>query len=565
MAGGATVEARSLGPVSVAARAFRRRGRTFVSAIVKATCTLAQDAAMAIAKPTAIQWADQLRSSSPVASARRTSDCAPFLARPEIILDAIAFSAGPPLPRLTTRLAVARGTEMLVSKHLEIVGDRRIPADGPGPNPAAFQHMPIEYERAFGGLGRPENPAGMGQVEADGSARVPNVRAGEGSSADPPGYGPIPATWPHRRAKRGSHAGDGLEPGFVDLEDDLADDYYQASPADQRVDAWRPGDLIVLVNMHPTFLTLRVTLPTMFGVALVVDRHGRREPVELTADTVFIEPHAMRADILFRGAIPVADPTAARVFGAIRGVEPFEWPADLEEAGARAAPPGVATAPRYGVEGTLVMEREAGAHDGRKGHGTTLVLESPGTGADHTITREVPAGAARPSTPFAPRSTRARPRDAIATGTPWTPERKIPAPPVDGPMSTTLVAAVPRPVAEITEERTDVLDPTTLDEPTDAMDRGPEAQRAGAAAASVTPAPPPPAPTPPPTAPTPPPTTPTPTAPTPPPTTPTPTEPPARRKAVWRDDPAPAPAPAPTAAPPEPRADARDKLYKKFK
>lgn len=548
----ASIDARSLGPVSVAARAFRRRDRTFVTTIVKASCTLAQDAAMAIAKPTPIVASDQLRSSSPVASARRASELAPFVSHPEIVLDAIAFAAGPPIARLTTRLAVARGTEMLLSKHLEIVGDRRIPADGPGPNPAPFQHMPIEYERAFGGLGRAENPAGMGQAESDGSARVPNVRAGDGATASPPGYGPIPARWPLRRAKRGSQHGDGYDPSIVDLADDLEDDYFQTAPADQRVDAWRAGDLVVLANLHPTFVTLRVTLPSMTGVALVVHPDGRREGLDLTLDTVFIEPHAMRADLLFRGHVAVADPTGVRVLGAIRGTEAFEWPRDLDEAGARAPAPVVAPAPRYAAEGTLVMEPK-GAPSTRN---DTLVLEDAAhdrasatpaipTTFDATRTLDAPLGTLRPSTPFGRTKRDASKPPPLATGTPWTHEVKRTAPPVESPMSTTMVVAAPKPAE---------------DEP------APEARRAGSTfhgsegavspptppitepppAATAAPSPPPPPPVPAPSA-------------------PSLEEPLRRKKAVWRDDPASAPAPVAAPVAPPPRPDQRDKLYKKFK
>lgn len=530
----APIDARALGPVSVAARAYRHRGRAFVTAIVKATFTLAQDAAMAVTKPSAFHWSEQMRTASPVSSARRVSDGAPFVRKAEILLDAIAFASGPPIARLTTRLAVARGTQMLVSKHLEIVGERRIPRDGPGPNPAAFQHMPIEYERAFGGLGRADNPAGIGQAEPDGSARVPNVRAGEGATAEPPGYGPISARWPARRNLRGSQAGDAFDPAVVDLADDLDDDYFQASPADQRVDSWRAGDLIVLAGMHPTYAALRVSVPAAFGVALYVDAAGSRTPLDLPADTIFIEPHLLRAEIVFRRSVQVESFAGVRVFGALRGAEPFEWPSSLDETSRSMSPSPLLAAPRFGADGTLVMEpaRPAGVVDV-----STLVLEAPTVAFDAEATIDVPPGGMpQPSMPFHDRPGPGQPVGGVAhaKGTPWTGADSRKAVPVDASTSTTLVidAAAPGPMPPVR-----VAAPTERD--LQEEDTAPLAQRTRTALPVE---PPPPR---------------------------SDRSKPKRRKAVWRDDPA-APTPPAPSAPPAPaappnRPDAREKLYKKFK
>lgn len=541
------ITARALGPVSVGARAYRRRGRAFVTAIVKATFTLAQDAAMAVTKPSALHWSELARSASPVASVRRASDVALFVRQPEIILDAIGFASGPPIARMTTRLAVARGTQMLISKHIELVGDRRIPRDGPGPAPAPFQHMPIEYERAFGGLGRPDNPAGIGQAEPDGSAQVPNVRAGEGASAEPPGYGPISARWPARRALRGSQPGDGFDPEPIELAEDLDDAYFQASPADQRVDVWRPGDLIVLAGMHPTYATLRVSVPSAFGVALLVDAAGHRVPIELSADTIFVEPHLLRAEIVYRASAPIESLAGLCVFGALRGPEPFEWPAVLDETSRSMTASPLHAAPRFGAEGTLVMEPTPGADT------TTLVLEGAvpprinGRGtfdAESTIDLE-PNARPQASTPFQHAPLRERSPGALgsgagspvhAVGTPWSGEDARHAVPVDGSRTTTMVIDPPPPAA-----RPQAIVVHDTDE-----DPAPPAQRGQATPFEVVqvggiPA-----------------------------ELPARSErsKPKRRKAVWRDDPTETPAMAPPVAPaavPEKRPDARERLYKKFK
>src|SRR4051812_16481192 len=112
------IQAVALGPVAVAARAFCLRGRSFLTVIVKATFALSQDAAMELVKPNPMVWREQHRAERPLSSVRHASDVALVVPQAELIVDAIAFSGGPPVERLSTRIAVARGTSMLVSKHL---------------------------------------------------------------------------------------------------------------------------------------------------------------------------------------------------------------------------------------------------------------------------------------------------------------------------------------------------------------------------------------------------------------------------------------------------------------
>ena len=103
-----------LGPVSVGARTFTRRGARKLVAVVKATCELVADGPMRIVAPTPL----------------RESELALRVARTQVVV--VAASHAPPASGV--RVAVARGEVMLLDKRVEVPGG--MPA-GLGPLPAA--------------------------------------------------------------------------------------------------------------------------------------------------------------------------------------------------------------------------------------------------------------------------------------------------------------------------------------------------------------------------------------------------------------------------------------------
>lgn len=103
-----------LGPVSVGARTFTRRGVRKLVAVVKATCELVADAPMRVLAPTPL----------------RASELALRVARSQVVV--VAASHAPPASGV--RVAVARGEVMLLDKRVEVPGG--MPA-GLGPLPAA--------------------------------------------------------------------------------------------------------------------------------------------------------------------------------------------------------------------------------------------------------------------------------------------------------------------------------------------------------------------------------------------------------------------------------------------
>jgi len=380
------------------------------------------------------------------------------------------------------------------------------------------------YERAFGGALLQGNPCGTGAVaEPDGLLRLPNVIAGAGATAEPPGYGAISSVWPARKALRGR--GDvHLGAAFLTLPSDFEDAYFQCAPPDQQVAQWRAGDLIVMANLHPTFHTLRVELPPVRAVAIAETRRNRRTPIVMRPDLIFIEPHMMRAEIVFRGAVPITadELDGIRVAGSID--EPgrqAEWPDRLRHSGDR----GATANPEATIEmdsggssqegpSTLVLETDVGARgDGTSQTSGTLVLEAettdtapPTPGATVELTVEP----APRSMPFPRRSALANDEIAGAAPPSWSELKESSgATPADRQSSSTLVIEVEAPLAA-------PLPPAQAIAPTPAGHKAVEA--------------------------------------------------PPAREAPWREDPAvPERPPAPPPRTPDPKTDVRGSLYKKFK
>lgn len=376
---GIAIEVLPIGPVAVAARTWRHRGRRLITAIVKATFDLALDRAMTPAAPLPIVSEERHYRNNPVASLVRGSDLALLVPRPEVVVVGSAYAApGQRVTHTSVRVAVQRDKTMLINKRLDVLGDRRARPGAQPPEPEAFDEMPIHYERALGGIASRENPVGVGMaIDADGLLTMPNVQLASGQGGPTPaGLGPIPSAWPARQKRRGSlswtMANQSLD---VEVPDDFDDAYFQTALSDQRVDELQGGELVAIVNMHPEHATIRTYLPMVRGAALAQTASGERLPFRLRMDTVHFEPSAMRAEIVFRGALVISEAQLAsvRLAGALETAEqPAAFPDLSTVGGLIASPLGKGSAPDLGS--TAVIEVPSDGPGGRP-HSSTQVLE----------------------------------------------------------------------------------------------------------------------------------------------------------------------------------------------
>ncbi|WP_438040366.1 DUF2169 family type VI secretion system accessory protein [Sorangium sp. So ce128] len=328
------------GPVAAGATLWRSRGQLHVTLVAKATFALVPGGEARRIEPLELVRSEVYTRGNPMKPLLAASDLAPWLARAEVVLTGHAWApGGAPVRGMAVRLAILRAGAALVDKRLEVVGDRAGGAAAALPEP--FVKMPIEYQRAYGGPGEPENPLGVGagaDERVGGGGALPNLLPPGGGRA-PVGLGPIPPIVPSRaRLLRGLARAE-LE-GIASIPDDFDWSYFQSAPADQRFDRVLGGEEIVLEGLSRHHLALATRLPALRALATILLPNGAARWLPLVGDTLIVQPDAERCAVVFRGSFQVASEEVLSALRAAVGVEvgdePVPWP-DLSEAPVGAA------------------------------------------------------------------------------------------------------------------------------------------------------------------------------------------------------------------------------------
>ena len=176
----------------------------------------------------------------------------------------------------------------------------------------------------FGGSARPGAPrrrtrsasrSATRTPDVYGNAALPNLQPpdvvvdGPHTSIAPIGFGPIAEQWPMRQARLSAQSVAWLERRYADmLPDDFDGDFFQASPADQRLEELRPNERIVLENLlrqHPRLVT---SLPGHVPVAFVDAPGAAPFELRLVADTLWIDSDRGVCTVTWRGTLPLRDP-----------------------------------------------------------------------------------------------------------------------------------------------------------------------------------------------------------------------------------------------------------------
>ncbi|MGK4008583.1 DUF2169 domain-containing protein [Sorangium sp. So ce1036] len=327
------------GPVAAGATLWRSRGQLHVTIVAKATFAMVPGGDARQIDPLDVVRGEIHARGNPMSPLVAASELAPWLERAEVVLTGHAWApGGAPVRRMPVRLAILRGAAALVDKRLEVVGDRTAVAGAPSPEPEPFVKMPIEYQRAWGGPGDPENPFGVGGLEdTGGRTPLPNVLPPDGRRA-PIGLGPIPSIVPSRtRLLRGLARAE-LE-GVASIPDGFDWSYYQSAPADQRFDRVLGGEQIVLEGLRPHHPALTTRLPPLRALATIHLPNGAARSLPLPGDMLIVQSDAGRCAVVFRGSFQVASAQALATLrvavGVAVGGQPVPWP-DVTEVLARA-------------------------------------------------------------------------------------------------------------------------------------------------------------------------------------------------------------------------------------
>ncbi|MCC6525174.1 MAG: DUF2169 domain-containing protein [Polyangiaceae bacterium] len=333
------VEIEPLGPVAVGTVLWRWAGQVNVTIVVKACFALEPGGVMRVCAPEPLRVADEHFGGQPTRSICGAREIAPQLAACDVTLVGHAYAPQGGATRMAVRLAMNRDGHTVLDKTLHVYGDR-----GPDGEPARFEVMPLEHERALGGIGFADNPLGVG---APGSPeRKPNLVAVDAPGTRVAVLAPIPAMFPARRKLLRGLPRRKVESLLAELPDDFDWSYFQAAPEDQRLQVLRGDEWLGLDGLHPTVPRLQTRLPGLRGWARVLghERVGAPDTVPLRADMLHIEPDRNCCTLVCRGGFPLVDEAGARRIRVLGTLAPLgaaiTWPAEP------AAPARVAVAPR---------------------------------------------------------------------------------------------------------------------------------------------------------------------------------------------------------------------------
>lgn len=237
-------------------------------------------------------------------------------------------SAHAPEGRQVTRLRASLRVGGM-EKSFDVVGNRFWEAGLNSISPSApeyFSHMPISYDRAFGGTDRNSedpsehdaylaNPVGRGwhkQLEnawVDGSP-LPNTEERDnpvtypGDAAKPMALGPLGRGWAQRARYAGTYDQQWLDEVFPFLPKDFDERYHQAAPEDQQLPL-PEGPLQVVLDGFTPDGTRHFVLPHFEARVLVSPKRGERESHSGKLDTIVFEPDLERLTLTWRVTRPL--------------------------------------------------------------------------------------------------------------------------------------------------------------------------------------------------------------------------------------------------------------------
>ena len=368
------VEILSTGPLRAGSMLWRSpAGAWTLTVACKATFRLEPDVARIEGAADDVSHDERPWDGDPARSLHTPNELVPFKVGAEVVLVGHAFSAGgQPVRALMVRLAAGA-----LDKRCEVWCDRVL-WQGRLLEGQPFARMPLRYERAAGGPGT-SNPVGLrfdAPPDAHGSVPVPNLQppgsrvARPGDTFAPIGFGPIAATWPDRIQKLRQHAASWPRRAWVEqpFPSDVDPTFFNCAPPDQRLDALRADEPLLLENLHPTHARLTTRLPGLYPQAVKFGGNGVGEEIAMVADTLHIDTDRGTASLVWRGHVVLRHPAeAARIVLSMRdgaGVGPVSGAVGTPAERLSAPPPSAAVAAFEGNldedAGTVIAPRDAG-------------------------------------------------------------------------------------------------------------------------------------------------------------------------------------------------------------
>lgn len=297
---------------------FDERGVQVLLVVVKATFEYRRGRMVPAAEPSPVRPADELLDpSNGNSSVLLPGD----LALPKPLLDVIVRGrAHAPQPVPTVDVAVQfRGK----TAPLRVHGPRLFEPDIVGlklGHPRPFEEQDITYEWAYGGVSRDlsevelRNPAGRGVATSAGELegqRAPQIEhpdrpyRGFGDKPEPAGFGAIPPHWSPRREYFGTYDDERYLTMIAPLYPESFDPRYhqQAHPQLQFAGHLRGGEAFRTLGLTRERLWEFLIPDMQVRMRCIYDQ--RSETRECPVDTLLVEPHLGRIEMVARAALPL--------------------------------------------------------------------------------------------------------------------------------------------------------------------------------------------------------------------------------------------------------------------
>lgn len=274
-----------------------------LTVVMKASFAISPGAPLEPSEPDALRTADVHHKNQPLAHITSASDRVPVKPAVDVTLLGHAYApAGAPAAEMKARFALVQKGAAAIDKSVRVLGERAGRDDAPRP----FTRMPIVYERAFGGLGAPVNPIGIGA----GDDEQPNILDPANPWA-PAGFGPIASAWPLRHKRLGDVPQRNVDAPVIELPAGFGFAYFQSAPQDQQIPELDPTATIVLEGLHPTSPRMEISLPGARGVGAVygLDDADPDAPAPLAfrADGLHVDADRWIATVTFRAIVALRE------------------------------------------------------------------------------------------------------------------------------------------------------------------------------------------------------------------------------------------------------------------
>lgn len=226
----------------------------------------------------------------------------------------------------TTELLVALQVGPL-RKGVRVVGDRifyKTLGSVGMTRPRAFERVPLQWERAFGGKGEPRNPVGVGfgggGAQFEEGLRCPNVEdparplKGWGDRPPPAGFGFLSPNWEPRCKYAGTYDARWEKERAPLLPKDFDRRFLSAASPGLVANGYLRGDEPVIVAGTAAEGGFSFRLPGLPPPTVLVERAGREDvTVETRLDTVIVDTDARKVFLFWRGEVVLArEPTEVR-------------------------------------------------------------------------------------------------------------------------------------------------------------------------------------------------------------------------------------------------------------